>query len=202
LARLFFVRHGRTSWNEQRRIQGHTDIGLSPRGRVELGAIQPHPSWVSLNWYSSPLKRALQTASAIGAPNPVVVPALIETNWGSFEGMSLTEIESEIYRRGILPATGLDFQPPDGESPRMVRQRLADWLAETFDANDTGPIGDIGCVSHKGVIRAALSLATGWDMERPFDSEIDWRRPMAFERRPHDALSLSAINLSWRQSLH
>lgn len=132
----------------------------------------------------------------------MVVPALIETNWGKFEGMSIAEINSEIQRQGISPATGLDFQPPGGESPRMVRQRIAHWLAEMFDANKSGPVDEICCVSHKGVIRAALSLATGWDMEQPFDAEIDWSRPIAFERRPEQPLTLTAVNLSWRQSLH
>jgi probable phosphoglycerate mutase len=54
-------------------------------------------------------------------------------------------------------ALGLDFRPPGGESPREVRARLESLFADLTDEL-------VVCVTHKGVIRAALSLATGWDM--------------------------------------
>jgi probable phosphoglycerate mutase len=56
-------------------------------------------------------------------------------------------------------ARGLDFRPPGGESPREVCARLQALLAEL--AADPQPVV---AVCHKGVIRAALVLATGWDM--------------------------------------
>jgi len=55
-------------------------------------------------------------------------------------------------------ARGLDFRPDGGESPRKVRARLESLLADLA----AGP--DAILVTHKGVIRAAVSLATGWDM--------------------------------------
>ena len=35
MTRLLLVRHGETTWNDQARYQGHTDVPLSPRGWVE-----------------------------------------------------------------------------------------------------------------------------------------------------------------------
>ena len=58
-----------------------------------------------------------------------------------------------------LEAMGLDFQPPGGESPRMVATRLAACLRELAA---TGR--DHSIVTHKGVLRASLVLALGWDM--------------------------------------
>ena len=56
-------------------------------------------------------------------------------------------------------ALGLDFRPPSGESPREVGARVQALVAELV-ADPTPAVA----VCHKGVIRAALALATGWDM--------------------------------------
>ena len=53
---------------------------------------------------------------------------------------------------------GLDFRPPGGESRRELRARVREVLMEL--AGDARPAV---LVCHKGVIQAALSLATGWD---------------------------------------
>ena len=58
-------------------------------------------------------------------------------------------------------AAGLDFRPPGGESPREVRDRVMSWLAANAARRETMVV-----VTHKGVLRAVLSAATGWDMSR------------------------------------
>ena len=58
-----------------------------------------------------------------------------------------------------MEARGLDFRPPGGESPRDVRCRVQRWLIEVAMRGDS-----IAAVTHKGVLRAVLAAATGWDM--------------------------------------
>ena len=88
------------------------------------------------------------------------VHALQEMDWGQWEGHTLESL------RALDPLAftrnedrGLDFRPPDGESPRDVRSRLRQWI-ESLTDQDLPAIS----VCHKGVLRAALSLATDWDM--------------------------------------
>ena len=57
---------------------------------------------------------------------------------------------------------GLDFRPPGGESPRDVQRRLAELMAAL-----AGDGRDCVAVTHRGVQRAALGLATGWDFLAP-----------------------------------
>ncbi len=55
--------------------------------------------------------------------------ALIEMDWGDWEGLTLDEIcarHGEEFARN--EARGLDFRPPGGESPREVLERLRPWL--------------------------------------------------------------------------
>jgi probable phosphoglycerate mutase len=75
-------------------------------------------------------------------------------------------------------ARGLDFRPPGGESPREVCARLQALLGEL--ARDPRPVV---AVCHKGIMRAALVLATGWDMRgRP---PVRLARALGCELRCH-----------------
>jgi probable phosphoglycerate mutase len=160
-----FVRHGSTAWNEQRRMQGRRDIPLSESGKAEVGAWRL-PADLALGatgavqWHSSPLRRAIETAQILSGATPREEPALIEMDWGDWEGYGLDELRlrfGDAFARN--EAAGLDFRPPGGESPRDVRDRIVGWLGEV--ATRGAPVV---AVTHKGVLRAVLAAATGWDM--------------------------------------
>ena len=146
-------------------MQGRRDIPLSDRGRAEVEAWRAHARLAGVvaattPWYSSPLRRAVETAEILARGAPRCDPALIEMDWGEWEGLRLSELRerygAEFARN---EAAGLDFQPAGGESPRRVRERVMHWLATTALVHDS-----IVAVTHKGVLRAVLSAATGWDM--------------------------------------
>lgn len=155
MSRLLALRHAATAWNEVGRYQGRSDQPLSAAGRAAAAAW--HLPAFARDWpvAASPLARARETAAAMGlAATPE--PALIEMDWGRWEGRTLEEIAvEEGVGLAANEARGLDFQPPGGESPRQVMARLRPWLA--------GLAGDQVAVAHKGVLRALLALATGWN---------------------------------------
>ena len=72
----------------------------------------------------------METAVLLGL-NPQPEPRLIEMAWGAWEGRRLSELRAEL---GDLmrenEERGLDFRPPDGESPRDVQNRVRPLLAE------------------------------------------------------------------------
>ena len=64
--KLILVRHGETDWNLNRRFQGISDIPLNEHGRVQAGYARVEWKDVHLDArYSSPLKRARETAEII-----------------------------------------------------------------------------------------------------------------------------------------
>ena len=69
MAKLILVRHGESVWNSERRIQGSLDPELSPRGRRQtdllVSSLRPHLTPGVAAIYSSPLRRAAQTADQI-----------------------------------------------------------------------------------------------------------------------------------------
>jgi broad specificity phosphatase PhoE len=164
-----FIRHGDTDWNRRGLIQGHSDIELDDLGRAAVGSWTVPADLAGFDWLASPLKRAHQTARILCGMDCATDPRLVEMSWGDWEGRTIPDLRAEL---GDLmkawEAKGLDFQGPDGESPRMVQDRVKPLLAEL-----AGRARPTVIVCHRGVIRAIYALATGWDMvgkiERPKD---------------------------------
>jgi probable phosphoglycerate mutase len=174
---MVLVRHGPTAWNAEGRIQGWTDTPLSDTGRVSLAEKKVPESFAHYRCVSSPLRRALETAALLGCERPEQVTALKEMCWGDWEGSTHEEL---VRRYGEEVATrarqGLDFQPPSGESPRLVQRRLKAWF-ETVVA-DSAPVL---AFTHKGVIRASLAMAIDWDMKGKMPVAIRWDCGHLFE---------------------
>ena len=186
---LALIRHGETAWNVEGRIQGRSDIGLSPRGIAELRSLMPPPELSGARWISSPMRRALQTADILnGAAESET--RLIETNWAAWEGLCSTVTQHHARRISARGRGGLDFHPPGGESPRDVQHRLRSMFTDL--AQRGSPV--VG-VTHKGVIRAALSLATGWDMLDKPPVKLKWRAAHLFRVSRDCGVSLEQPNV-------
>jgi broad specificity phosphatase PhoE len=157
---LVLIRHGKTQWNIDGRLTGRSDIGLSPEGEVELSGAKVPAAFAAADWHVSPLRRARQTAALLGHGDARVEQRLIEMDFGAFEGRTLAELRADPnIDMTALEDAGLDFLPPSGESPRMVRDRLAPFLAELADGGKTNI-----AVAHKSVIRAVMAWAYDWPM--------------------------------------
>jgi broad specificity phosphatase PhoE len=157
MTKLYLIRHGVTEWNQQNKIQGHTNIPLLDEEKTVLQTLSPPYELRTLPWYSSPLDRALDTAHLLSDTQVTILPELIEACWGQWEGRSVTDLRADLGDEMLSnEARGLDFCPPDGESPRQVQNRLHPLLGKLKTPSVW--------VSHKGVLRALMALAYDWDM--------------------------------------
>ncbi len=189
--RIAFVRHGPTDWNREHRLQGRADIPLSDAGRTEVSGWRLPAGLKDVPWRVSPLVRAMETAAILGIREPEVDRRLIEMDWGEWEGERIGDLRERLGEAmAVNEARGLDMTPPNGESPRRVQDRLRPFLRELAD----GP-ALTGAVSHKGVIRALLALATGWDMRGKPELRLDWRAAHVFSVDPEGRLSLHRMNI-------
>lgn len=159
MIRVALIRHAPTGWNRDRRIQGQADTELSDEGRAMAQAWCLPPELRDFGWVTSTLARTRQTAALMGLQPESEDPRLNEMDWAEWTGRTLADLRAELgAEMAANEARGLDFRPVGGESPREVEKRLAAWLGERARlARDTGAI------THRGVQRAALGLATGWD---------------------------------------
>ena len=142
-------------------MQGRRDIPLSAAGRADVARwTLPADLAHDADWFASPLLRAIETAELVSGRAPRIEPALIEMDWGAWEGKRLDDLHARLGDEFTgNAARGLDFRPPGGESPRDVVSRVARWL-DGIAARERPLIA----VTHNGVLRALLVLATDWDM--------------------------------------
>ncbi|MCI4666340.1 MAG: histidine phosphatase family protein [Neomegalonema sp.] len=180
MIRVAFLRHGRTGWNREGRIQGRTDRPLDDEGRAELTQFAPPPEWRDVELVSSPLSRASETGAILFGRAPRRDPALIEMDWGAWEGQRGEALLAQ-GAPGFRPIEewGWAFQPPGGEALWMLRERVAAWMAALER--------DTVAVAHIGVMRVALAIATGWNFEGPAPFRI--RRSRLYPIRLQPELS-------------
>ena len=185
------IRHGPTDWNEQKRIQGRADRTLSPAGRERVAGWTVPIEFDHFDWVVSPLVRAVETAELLGLTCRAE-PLLVEMNWGAWEGKTrdvLIENYGDEFERRV--ARGLDFRPHGGESPREVRERVRRWLYGVVERGQPA-----GAVCHQGVIRALLSLATGWNMIAKPPHRLDWAAAHLFAAHEGDRVEIDRLNVS------
>jgi probable phosphoglycerate mutase len=156
MIRLAMLRHGHTHWNRAGRIQGRTDIPLDDEARADLAAFRLPSDWANAALVSSPLHRARETAEIVAGRTPETVDSLIEMNWGDWEGLKGIDLKAD-PNSGFrdIEYWGWDYQPPGGETPAEVWNRLADWV---FSLK-----ADTLAVCHIGIMRMILAKAHGWD---------------------------------------
>ena len=164
----YFLRHGETEWNRERRIQGSTewtdltDKGVRLAEDTRDGMIAAGLSFDRL--YSSPYRRALHTAQIIGAGlglKPVVDYRLREISFGPYEG---TRYGEGLFSDDNIRACFMD--PPayvarDGAEPfDAVATRVREFINEVL-APLSGTALRVLVVAHGGVLRTVLRLVAG-----------------------------------------
>lgn len=126
--KLILVRHGETVWNLEQRVQGLSDIELSERGTEQakiLGRCLKDEAIERI--VSSPLKRAYQTARAIGRFHDVDIEIdedLRELDQGVFDGLTFREMRKRYA--SFLSKWAVDPGPlviPGGESLVDLQRR-------------------------------------------------------------------------------
>jgi probable phosphoglycerate mutase len=143
---LYFIRHGETDWNLERRLQGQHDIPLNPLGRLQaarcgeilhdLLAVAGHPV-TAFDYLSSPLGRARETMElmrlALGLdPGGYRTDArLMEMSFGRWEGFTFAELRSrEAQALAARERDKWGFVLPGGESYALLERRVGAWYDE------------------------------------------------------------------------
>jgi len=101
---FFFLRHGVTSFNKEKKYTGHQDISLSSSAYEEIKNTLPLLKNKNIAIvYSSPLLRAQQTAKIIANYlniSIVIVDEFKERNFGLFEGKKKLQYSKKCFPKG------------------------------------------------------------------------------------------------------
>ena len=153
---FFLLRHGETAWNKLGRVMGRSQVPLGADGIQQIKKIAPLVATLKLDAiYTSPLRRAVQTAKVVAAGTKLPIfksEGLNEIAFGAWTGRHFDDlIVDELYHRFIKsPAKTL---LPGGETISDVQRR---GLTVIREAAEKVPGGRFLFVSHGDVIRAIL----------------------------------------------
>lgn len=173
---MFLIRHGESTHNAEGWYAGHTDTSLTGHGMEQAKRLGQCMREVKVDgFYSSPQKRALQTAGLAfpGCETKIRIrDELKEMHFGNFEGLTFEKI-SETYPSeiGKWLNMDLDFFFPSGESIGSFQLRVQSVLADIQRESE----GHVAIFTHGGVIRFMLCHI----LQRPLKDYLSFNLPPA-----------------------
>ncbi len=172
--KLYFVRHGETSWNKRHKVQGRVDIPLNEYGRYLAQKTREGLKDTKIDLaYTSPLIRAKETAKIVlgGRSIPIIEEPLIqEMNFGVAEGICFKgegkESGGDEFNKFFVDTA--NYQVPEGgESVPELMKRVGtflDWLYTNEELQDQS----ILISTHGAALKAMLNTIRGIDSVAQF----------------------------------
>ena len=158
---LYFVRHGENLANLTKEFSHKkVDYSLTPKGVLQAQQTAAYFANQPIDAiYTSPLKRALETAQIIAQPHNLDTPIVEnfrEINVGSLEGQKITKEVWQFYLSIIddWRNNKLTTMFPDGENFVMLRERMRDGIKDVITDRSNQ---HIIIVAHGGVITGSVS---------------------------------------------
>jgi len=149
--KIYIVRHGETSWNKERILQGQIDIELNDVGIKQAENIARRLKGHSFSKvFASDLKRASLTAEKIIEHHEIDIiydERLRERHFGDYGGKKRDSVDLDSIKKDLLNGA-----PPNGESWLQIITRVKNFV-DSLEGE-----GNILIVCHGGIIRALLHI--------------------------------------------
>ncbi len=184
--RVILARHGETAANRDGLGLGLQDPPLTDKGRLQAEALAEALSGEKLvAVYSSPLRRASETAMAIASRHGVEVVVderLTEMDVGEFDGLTFDEMRKrypDFMSRWLGKEAGTLHMPGGGECLQDVQDRALACLRRIGERHDKGAVA---IVTHNFTIHTLLCDALNMSI-------------CDFRRLRHDLAAFSTLDL-------
>ena len=164
MTELILARHGETAWNVEKVFRGRADVNLNEVGVAQAELLGKYLSnWELEAIYSSPLRRALDTANMVARYQKIAIAiaeGLTDFNYGRWQSLPEQEV------RRLYPAllnewhsNPHEVKMPRGESLEDIRRRAV----EVVDGILAKHNGNVLLVSHRVVIKVLICHLLGLD---------------------------------------
>lgn len=174
---IYFIRHGETIWNVEKKYQGLSDSPLTEKGINQAKLLGEKLKDIKFDkFYSTSLKRANDTANYIKGNREQEVEIFddfIEISMGDMEGVQQQEF-IKLYGEQDKDffENPLKYNPKAyrGESFLEVRERVIKGIKKFIDLNKN--YKRILVVSHGVALKVLLHYISGENLETLKDKEI------------------------------
>ena len=183
MTELWLVRHGQTDWNTEFRIQGSIDKSLNAIGIEQAHAIAKKLKDTHFDAiYSSPAKRAYQTASAIAQQLGLTIRTdkrLKEISLGLWEGLTWQQVQDrypEMFAK--RKSDPVHFAPEGAETYGDLARRMVQAANEIALSH---PGERVLVVSHGMSLATLLSKARGTNLADAYELVPQNATPVVIE---------------------
>ena len=174
---IYFVRHGQTIWNVEKRFQGLSDSPLSELGITQAKLLGEKLKDIKFDkFYSTSLKRAYDTANYIKGNRKQKVEIFddfVEISMGDMEGIKQEDFK-KLYPEQVKNFffNQLEYDPSSfgGESFLEVRERVIRGLNKFIELNKN--YERVLVVSHGATLKTLLHYISGKDISTLSDEAI------------------------------
>lgn len=167
---LIMLRHGETTYNATRRMQGQLDTELSERGLNQAVDVAHRLGHLRVSrLLSSDLRRASETARVIGERLELGVeidPRLRETHLGIWQGQTHAQVDATYPGKRAAWRNSPGWAPPEGESRLDVAARARPVIDELLAEHTDWPGTWVVIVAHGGAISALTSNLLGFSVDQ------------------------------------
>ncbi|WP_338978660.1 histidine phosphatase family protein [Fusobacterium nucleatum] len=174
---IYFVRHGQTIWNVEKRFQGLSDSPLTELGITQAKLLGEKLKDIKFDkFYSTSLKRAYDTANYIKGNRKQKVEIFddfVEISMGDMEGIKQEDFK-KLYPEQVKNFffNQLEYNPSSfgGESFLEVRERVIRGLNKFIELNKN--YERVLVVSHGATLKTLLHYISGKDISTLSDEVI------------------------------
>ena len=159
-SRFYLARHGETTWNTEKRLQGQLNSPLTEKGLIQARQLAISAAALGVtDIISSDLTRAKETANVIAKHLQLSYQTLVgleERHFGQWQGLRYSDIADHKNYHDIFQQV-TEHAPPNGESAQMALKRFIKTLHQV--ANDMKNKSYL-IISHGDIIRCFLTFIT------------------------------------------
>ncbi len=176
--RLLLVRHGLSSFNREKRIQGRNNLSvLTPEGQVQACKTGEALASLSINAvYSSPLQRAAETTKELlgqfkGKVQPCFDQDLLEVDLEKWSGMTIEEVKAqyaEDYLTWQKDPLELTIQSHDGSTYKPIKnliKQAQSFLKKIINSHLNSTDQTILIVGHNAILRCIILELLGQPLQ-------------------------------------
>ena len=185
MVNIILVRHGETDWNTEQVFRGRIDVALNQVGLSQAEAVGLSLKERDIDvLYSSPLKRAFETANILAKGRNVEIVSeegFVDINFGLWQGISHQKVKEDfknLYAQWLSEPHTVSF--PEGESLEEVKARSQTAL-DTLIKNNPGKT--VAIVSHRVVNKVLLCTVLGLNLSHFWNIRQDTCAVNSFEYR-------------------
>lgn len=164
---MYFLRHGETDGNKNKVLQGRIDNPLNDDGRSQAMKAREEIEGISFDAvYTSPLKRAMETAtiaSGLTEDELILDKRIVEISFGDMEGNVVSRDNQVMVDFFWHPEKYVPVN--NAESYVEMLDRIKNFLKDIEEKYKDSPNANILVVSHGALIHGVIMLVKGLEIK-------------------------------------